>query len=66
MVSPVSPMPASLETGMGPLHPPSEEEIEVDMSTAMLDDPIVGSRSSLGTSRGQVLEEHDHFLIQSP
>ena len=42
---PVSPQPDSAETGEGSTHPPSkeeQEEQEVDLKQAMLDDPIVG------------------------
>ena len=44
MLHPVSPQPTSPEMGKGQSAQASEEEeeAEVDMSTAMLDDPIVG------------------------
>ena len=40
MISPVSPPPASNEMGRGDDDPPSKEEMDVDMSQAMLDDPV--------------------------
>ena len=51
MMCPVSPIPDSNETGTGHANPPSQEEMDVDMSQAMLDDPIVGVEV--------VLEDHN-------
>ena len=51
MLSPVSP-PASSEEGLGHVHAPSKEEMEPDMSTAMLDDPIVGVEVVLSDHNG--------------
>ena len=51
MMTPVSP-PTSADVGMGHAHAPSQEEMEVDMSTVMLDDPIVGVEVVLSDHSG--------------
>ena len=66
MVSPVSPSPDSSEKDAGHDHLPSEEEAEVDLSTAMFDDPIVGgSNTSSRIIMGPVLVVHAHCLPPS-
>ena len=52
MISPVSPHPGSHDAGKGSDHQDSEEEPEVDMGLAMLDDPIVGVEAVLSNQHG--------------
>ena len=57
------PQPASAEMGGGHTGQPVQEEEEVDLSKALLDDPIVGSRWSSATTGDREPEEHAHFHL---
>ena len=52
MIAPVSPHPETHDAGQGPHHQAPEEELEVDMGLAMLDDPIVGVEAVLSNQHG--------------
>ena len=53
MLSPVSPPPDSSEEGKGSaVQQPREEDEDVDISQAMLDDPIVGVEVVISDHRG--------------
>ena len=52
MLCPVSPQPASAEIGEGHCGQPVQEEEEVELSKALLNDPIVGVEVVISDHRG--------------